>query len=56
MQGYRNDLLSAGGEEGARVKVEKWLNPESGAMSWLVGLTSMEYWTTREATIIKLTT
>ncbi|KAI9632331.1 uncharacterized protein MKK02DRAFT_40635 [Dioszegia hungarica] len=35
MQGYRNDLLSAGGEEGARVKVEKWLNPESGAMSWL---------------------
>lgn len=36
MQGYRNDLLSAGGEEGARIKVEKWLNPENGSMSWLV--------------------
>ena len=37
LQGYRNDLLSAGGEEGARQRIEKWLNPDNGAMSWLVG-------------------
>lgn len=35
LQGYRNDLLSAGGEEGARQRIEKWLNPDNGAMSWL---------------------
>ncbi|KAK4686770.1 hypothetical protein P7C73_g3347, partial [Tremellales sp. Uapishka_1] len=35
LQGYRNDLLSSGGEEGARQRIEKWLNPESGAQSWL---------------------
>ena len=38
LQGYRNDLLSDGGEEGARQRIEKLLNPESGAMSWLVSL------------------
>ena len=36
LQGYRNDLLSEGGEEGARQRIEKWLNPENSSMSWLV--------------------
>ncbi|EIW69132.1 hypothetical protein TREMEDRAFT_71793 [Tremella mesenterica DSM 1558] len=35
LQGYRNDLLSEGGEEGARQRVERWMNPEGAAMSWL---------------------
>ncbi|RSH94395.1 ERMES complex subunit mmm1 [Saitozyma podzolica] len=35
IQGYRNDLLSAGGEDGARQRIERWLNPENGVMSWL---------------------
>ncbi|ORY25280.1 hypothetical protein BCR39DRAFT_544734 [Naematelia encephala] len=35
LQGYRNDLLSSGGEEGARQRVESWLNPEEGRLSWL---------------------
>lgn len=35
LQGYRNDLLSHGGEEGARVRIEKWLNPEGKKSSWL---------------------
>jgi maintenance of morphology protein 1 len=36
MQGYRNDMLAGGGEEGAKLRVEKWLNPEGGRTSWLV--------------------
>lgn len=36
LQGYRNDLLSEGGEEGARQRIEKWLNPDNSNMSWLV--------------------
>ncbi|KAL7419811.1 ERMES complex subunit mmm1 [Cryptotrichosporon argae] len=35
LQGYRNDLLSAGGEEGARQRIEGWLNPPGKSMSWL---------------------
>ncbi|WVQ83563.1 hypothetical protein IAT38_005704 [Cryptococcus sp. DSM 104549] len=39
LQGYRNDLLSEGGEEGARARVEKWLNPApkdgKAGLSWL---------------------
>jgi len=37
LQGYRNDLLSERGEEGARQKIERWLNPDGG-LSWIVGL------------------
>jgi maintenance of morphology protein 1 len=37
LQGYRNDMLSNGGEEGARQKIEKWLNPDGG-LSWIVSL------------------
>jgi maintenance of morphology protein 1 len=37
LQGYRNDLLSKGGEEGARQKIERWLNPDAG-LSWIVSL------------------
>jgi hypothetical protein len=28
-------MLSNGGEEGARQKIEKWLNPDGG-LSWIV--------------------
>ncbi|WVQ94413.1 hypothetical protein IAU59_001492 [Kwoniella sp. CBS 9459] len=35
LQGYRNDLLSANGEEGARQRIEKWLNPVGSKLSWL---------------------
>ncbi|TYJ54661.1 hypothetical protein B9479_004695 [Cryptococcus floricola] len=35
VQGYRNDLLSDGGEEGARLRVERWLNPKGKQLSWL---------------------
>ncbi|WWD16782.1 hypothetical protein CI109_101214 [Kwoniella shandongensis] len=35
LQGYRNDLLSAGGEEGARQRIENWLNPVGSKLSWL---------------------
>ncbi|WWC59991.1 uncharacterized protein I303_102554 [Kwoniella dejecticola CBS 10117] len=35
LQGYRNDLLSANGEEGARQRIEKWLNPVGSNLSWL---------------------
>ncbi|WRT65446.1 uncharacterized protein IL334_002389 [Kwoniella shivajii] len=35
LQGYRNDLLSANGEEGARQRVEQWLNPVGANLSWL---------------------
>ncbi|WVQ62986.1 uncharacterized protein L199_001135 [Kwoniella botswanensis] len=35
LQGYRNDLLSANGEEGARQRIEKWLNPTGKNLSWL---------------------
>lgn len=35
LQGYRNDLLSEGGEEGARQRVEGWLNPKGENLSWL---------------------
>lgn len=38
LQGYRNDLLSSGGEEGARKQFERWLNPPGRALSWLVSL------------------
>jgi len=41
LQGYRNDMLSNGGEEGARQKIEKWLNPDGG-LSWIVGLISIQ--------------
>jgi len=30
-------MLSNGGEEGARQKIEKWLNPDGG-LSWIVRL------------------
>lgn len=36
LQGYRNDMLSDGGEDGARLKIEQWLNPAGGKLSWLV--------------------
>lgn len=36
LQGYRNDLLSSGGEEGARKQFERWLNPPGRTLSWLV--------------------
>jgi maintenance of morphology protein 1 len=36
LQGYRNDMLSNGGEEGARQRIERWLNPENGGLSWIV--------------------
>ena len=36
MQGYRNDMLAGGGEEGAKLRVERWLNPDGGRTSWLV--------------------
>ncbi len=36
LQGYRDDLLGSGGEEGARRRVESWLNPANGQLSWLV--------------------
>ncbi|KAJ9099942.1 hypothetical protein QFC21_003948 [Naganishia friedmannii] len=39
LQGYRDDLLGAGGEEGARNQVEAWLNPKGTAMSWLDPIT-----------------
>jgi maintenance of morphology protein 1 len=32
-------MLSNGGEEGARQKIEKWLNPDGG-LSWIVRLCS----------------
>ncbi|BEI80214.1 hypothetical protein CcaverHIS002_0107430 [Cutaneotrichosporon cavernicola] len=35
LQGYRNDLLSSGGEEGARKQFERWLNPPGRTLSWL---------------------
>ncbi|RSH84858.1 ERMES complex subunit mmm1 [Apiotrichum porosum] len=35
LQGYRNDLLSTAGEEGARKHFERWLNPPSRTLSWL---------------------
>lgn len=35
LQGYRNDLLSEGGEEGARQRIEGWLNPKGERLSWL---------------------
>ncbi|WWC68997.1 uncharacterized protein I206_102933 [Kwoniella pini CBS 10737] len=35
LQGYRNDLLSANGEEGARQRIETWLNPAGSNLSWL---------------------
>ncbi|ODO09308.1 hypothetical protein I350_02908 [Cryptococcus amylolentus CBS 6273] len=35
VQGYRNDLLSDGGEEGAKLRVERWLNPKGKQLSWL---------------------
>lgn len=35
LQGYRNDLLSSGGEEGARVRIERWLNPDGKKSTWL---------------------
>lgn len=35
LQGYRNDLLSTAGEEGARKHFERWLNPPSRNLSWL---------------------
>ncbi|WVR04050.1 hypothetical protein IAU60_001049 [Kwoniella sp. DSM 27419] len=35
LQGYRNDLLSANGEEGARQRIESWLNPVGTKLSWL---------------------
>ncbi|ORX36397.1 hypothetical protein BD324DRAFT_628699 [Kockovaella imperatae] len=35
LQGYRNDLLAESGEEGARFRIEKWLNPDNGKMLWL---------------------
>ena len=41
LQGYRNDLLSERGEEGARQKIERWLNPDGG-LSWIVGLVSIK--------------
>lgn len=37
LQGYRNDLLSTSGEEGARKQFERWLNPPGRTLSWLVG-------------------
>lgn len=36
LQGYRDDMLSDGGEDGARLKIEQWLNPAGGKLSWLV--------------------
>ena len=36
LQGYRDDLLGSGGEEGARKQVEAWLNPKGAISSWLV--------------------
>jgi maintenance of morphology protein 1 len=36
LQGYRNDMLSNGGEEGARQRIERWLNPDNGGLSWIV--------------------
>ena len=41
IQGYRNDLVSSGGDEGARVKIERWLNPDGG-LSWLVSRPASE--------------
>lgn len=38
LQGYRDDLLGSGGEEGARKQVEAWLNPKGAISSWLVSL------------------
>ncbi|WVN90415.1 uncharacterized protein L203_105651 [Cryptococcus depauperatus CBS 7841] len=35
LQGYRNDLLSEGGEDGARARVERWLNPGGEKLGWL---------------------
>ncbi|WOO78930.1 Maintenance of mitochondrial morphology protein 1 [Vanrija pseudolonga] len=35
LQGYRNDLLSTSGEEGARQQFERWLNPPGRQQSWL---------------------
>jgi hypothetical protein len=36
-------MLREGGEEGARTRVEKWLNPEGGAMSWLVSCADLKH-------------
>lgn len=36
LQGYRDDLLGSGGEEGARKQVETWLNPKGTTSNWLV--------------------
>lgn len=33
-------MLSNGGEEGARQKIEKWLNPDGG-LSWIVSLLTL---------------
>lgn len=39
LQNYRDDMLGAGGEEGARKQVEKWLNPQGKSLSWLDPIT-----------------
>ncbi|GHJ89737.1 hypothetical protein NliqN6_6139 [Naganishia liquefaciens] len=39
LQGYRDDLLGSGGEEGARKQVEAWLNPKGAISSWLDPIT-----------------
>lgn len=43
LQGYRDDLLGSGGEEGARRRVESWLNPANSTLSWLdpISVTSL---------------
>lgn len=46
-------MLSHGGEEGARIKIEKWLNPEKGNLSWLVSFVSAildGWWSVDECT------
>lgn len=33
-------MLSNGGEEGARQRIERWLNPDNGGLSWIVSRAS----------------
>jgi maintenance of morphology protein 1 len=34
-------MLSNGGEEGARQRIERWLNPDNGGLSWIVSRVSV---------------
>jgi maintenance of morphology protein 1 len=46
--------LSKGGEEGARQKIERWLNP-NGGLSWIVSLLMVRWKSTNDQDPIQVT-